>query len=84
MKKEDWTDLWPTEPGYYWAYGDFTGAFAFKPKLYFVEVKRVSNGVAHISEGMFLWPTEIALIWHEKPVELPELPSWVTKNRERS
>jgi len=82
MEKNTWTKHWPTEPGYYWFYGwcfsyDYDVRTRQKPypiKHYFVEARKVSNGVLYVTDGHFLSKAEGALgIWCV--AELPAPPS---------
>lgn len=58
-----WTTNPPTEPGSYWFYGDavagqmgvdFTDQYQCKPRLHFVRINRVSNGLIAVADGHFM------------------------------
>lgn len=68
-----WTHEWPTEPGWYWFYGDPHGIEKHFTRLYPVRVYKVSNGWAHIAEGNFMFPSEASDgVWIKMIV--PKLP----------
>ena len=71
--QNEWSDEWPTEPGTYWFYGWDWGDFNREPELHYVRVKRISNGVAHITDGNFVLKGDK---WYGKwqIADLPELP----------
>lgn len=58
-----WHDDPPTEPGYYWFYGDpwmgqmgghYAGTVGPENRLMLVEVQRVANGVVGVASGHFI------------------------------
>ena len=62
MNLSDWSNDAPTEPGRYWFYGepffgqmgrDFENNSILNPKLYYVEVQRLSNGLIGVVSGQF-------------------------------
>ncbi len=63
MKKQQWQNEWPTEPGPWWLYGWCFRKFSIKeekeePKLHLVEVRKVQNGMMYVTEGHFLYEAE--------------------------
>lgn len=69
---DEWYTAWPTEPGYYW----FAGwPFRFRdrePELHFVKVRKISNGIAFITNGRFLYQQEGAFgAWMKADVPIP-------------
>ena len=69
-----WHDEWPTKSGYYWLYGWCWKMEWDRPaRLFFVQVKEITNGVVYITNGHFIYKTEGAKgVW--LPIEPPELP----------
>ena len=69
-----WTQEWPTEPGWYWFYGqcfrNWTGEWC--PRLYYVTARRCSNGMVYTTDGHFMYEEEAQGWW--QPAVLPELP----------
>tara|TARA_R110000868_G_scaffold14070_3_gene65605 strand:- start:1320 stop:1685 length:366 start_codon:yes stop_codon:yes gene_type:complete len=60
---QKWFDDAPTEPGYYWFYGEpwmgemgghYTGKVPPENRLMLVEIKQVTNGIVGISSGQFM------------------------------
>ena len=69
----NWTSKWPTEPGYYWFYGWCFNDRDGPANLHYVEVFKIANGIARVTDGHFLYEREGGEgIW--RPVELPEIP----------
>ena len=68
----DWSEQWPTEPGFYWFYGHWPKSL--EPRLQVVQVVRDRLGEAvRVSFGAFMYPDETgAGLW--RPIELPTLP----------
>lgn len=71
----EWTKEWPTEPGWYWFYGQkFRGwNDDGDPQLYMVIVHKTRNGVACVVDGHFMYAQEGAWGWWQ-PAILPDLP----------
>ena len=68
----NWTKEWPTTPGQYWFYGR-RSSMRDKDDLFYVQVRKIQNGVTYICEGSFLFEAEGAKgVW--QPITLPELP----------
>lgn len=59
-KNNMWIGEWPTEPGWYWFYGfDFKPKFKDEvPRLHMVHAIRISNGMAYICDGHFIYKSE--------------------------
>lgn len=79
-----WSEDWPTEPGYYWFYGwcfrAWHGTRNEPPKLHFVQVRRIANGLALVTDGHFLYKAEGGEgLW--APATLPELPTQFARDR---
>lgn len=72
-----WSQLWPTEPGSYWFYGDPFGAKEVRPehvRSYFVRALQTSDSIVFICEGHFLYPQEASPgFW--TPLETPKNPT---------
>ena len=66
-----WTTVWPTQVGWYWFYGQYTGEPS--NRLTTMQVKRAANGFLYIAEGEFYWPSEFESA-HFLPLEPPALP----------
>lgn len=66
-----WNKEWPTELGFYWAYGYF---WKNKEKeVRFVKVKKISDSFSYISEGAFIYEKDKhEVIWQK--INNPELP----------
>ena len=58
MRLKMWTKQWPTEPGHYWFYGWRFRDRDHKPELNFVDVWKISNGIALVTKGHFLYKAE--------------------------
>lgn len=64
---EEWTEIWPVEPGHYWFFGWCSES------LVLVKVSRTMNSIAYVGDGCFIYRGEGALgLW--KRAELPGLP----------
>lgn len=63
-----WSKEWPTEPGFYWAYGDFSGRGIDK-QLQFVDVVDFL-GLLYSANGKTLSPKAHDLAW--TPAILPD------------
>jgi hypothetical protein len=72
----DWTEEWPTTPGWYWFWGQCFRSWKgdeWSPNLYSVVVRRCSNGLAFVTNGHFMYQEEGAEgLW--LLTVLPELP----------
>lgn len=79
----EWTNAVPKEVGWYWFYGDahgqarHVGTAYSSVRLESVQVKAISNGLAYIASGAFIYPLgqENAAkfgLWQKMVV--PELP----------
>ncbi|MHA2063251.1 MAG: hypothetical protein ACXABY_02600 [Candidatus Thorarchaeota archaeon] len=51
-----WTNEWPTNPGWYWFYGNKYGEAT--AEIGIVRVIKVSNGVAHTLDGHFMFKAD--------------------------
>ena len=85
-----WSTDAPTQPGYYWFFGDFMGGMGqdftdkatVEPRMVLVEVHKVSNGFMAVAEGRFV-PRRVfdkskrneGYVGYWAPAELPEPPS---------
>jgi hypothetical protein len=76
---KNWTPEWPTEPGYYWVFGDAFGVGTMpgetEPyrKLEQAKVRKISNGVLYIVSGQIAYPREAGpCVWLK--IDEPELP----------
>lgn len=58
-----WSEEPPTEPGFYWLYGEvsygsmgghFSGSIPPEHKLHYVEIRQISNGLSAVTEGRFM------------------------------
>lgn len=60
MGTNAWSSEWPTEPGWYWFYGNYAGerASGMKPMLRPMEARQISNGIMYIGWGTFLYKHE--------------------------
>lgn len=54
--QHEWTPDWPTEPGWYWFYGNKYGES--RVSMGTVRVDRISNGVMTVMDGHFMYPSE--------------------------
>lgn len=82
VEQASWSKDWPTESGFYWFYGWCFRAWGGKrerpPKMHFVRVRRIANGIALITDGHFLYKEEGAEgCW--TPARLPEPPTQFTQ-----
>jgi hypothetical protein len=72
MMQHIWTSEWPTEEGWYWAYGvwwDLSERLELEP----VHVWVTKHTVAYVAKGTFIYPSEEhKLLWQRIPK--PELP----------
>jgi len=74
---DDWTEEWPTEPGYYWFFG-WPGHYRGRdPKLHFVKARTIRNGMAHTTNNRFLYEDDAAGLWREATVPLPGGQRWI-------
>lgn len=54
-----WTKEWPTEPGWYWFYGQTSRQLYDRPpRMMLVKVSEIVNGVCYVTEGRFLYKAE--------------------------
>lgn len=68
-----WTEGFPIEPGYYWAYGVFWGGRTVdKPELKLIEVVK-SQSLIYICSGTFLFKGDVVGLKHSL-AHLPKLP----------
>jgi hypothetical protein len=76
MSKTEWTEEWPTEPGYYWFYGwcwrsEIRDGKA--PRFFYVRVRPCSNSMMYVTDGHFMYEEEGGYgLWSK--AQLPELP----------
>ena len=76
MSAMNWTSKWPIEPGYYWFYGWRFDDRDNPANFHYVRVHRITNGIAYITDGHFLYRGEGGGgIWQLG--DFPELPQWV-------
>jgi hypothetical protein len=68
-----WSSNIPTNPGPYWFYGDPFSTHSQMTRLYFVWVRKVSNGNMYVAEGNFM--ENYKGLWQE--IVLPEPPEKV-------
>lgn len=68
-----WMEKWPTEPGYYWFYGQQFKASTVR--LHFVNVMRVRNSLVYVCDNSIMYKPEAGFgLWMIIiPPELPEL-----------
>jgi hypothetical protein len=59
MSENLWTLTWPTKPGRYWFFGDMYGDVS-KYDYHMVMVRRISNGVLYVTEGVVMYKAERA------------------------
>lgn len=74
----DWTDEWPSEPGWYWFWGQpHYGLRSLDSELYSVRVYETSTGLAFVAEGDFMYRGGGGRgLWC--PAVLPDLPEEAT------
>lgn len=80
MDKENWTLKYPKKEGWYWSYGNwvFGGSKEKEAEwkkglhLVMVEVVKISNGLAFVGKGTFLYPRDWKAYW--KKAEVPQTP----------
>ncbi len=71
--KKQWTEEFPTEPGFYWFYGYLYG-HKFGPEFALIEVLKASNNnMAYIAHGKIVYKKDVVLP-HFQKADLPELP----------
>lgn len=70
-----WTLEWPTEPGLYLFYGDYTKVPGgeFKPQLKLCQANAVPNGVILVAGGHFLYKSEQAGAFRPFSADIPDL-----------
>ena len=74
MSKENWTAIWPKEPGEYWFYGWCFRDRSRLKKIRLVEAyKNKAGQMSYVTEGHFLYKADGAEGWWT-PAELPEPP----------
>src|SRR3989304_8275830 len=87
----NWTSTPPSEPGSYWLWGGdivgacgagYTDARKDKPKLHYVTIRKISNGLMAVADGHFIGLNRFnpskhyeGHVGYWKPVELPAPPS---------
>ena len=73
-----WTSDWPRKSGFYWFYGkcfrDRVGALDRKSEMFFVKVRKISNGFAYVTDGHFIGKEEGA-VGQWTPAEVPNPPT---------
>lgn len=85
-----WTEDPPTEPGFYWLYGEeaygsmgghYSGTIPPETRLHYVEVMEIRNGLAAVTSGRFMSLDKFnpakrreGHIGVWQPVQLPALP----------
>ena len=62
-----WTTNIPTEPGWYWFYGN-----QFKSTKLELKIVRVWNNGPVVCEGAFMYEQELGPVRWFKPLEVPE------------
>jgi hypothetical protein len=76
-----WSYDWPTEPGWYWFYGWCFRSRGYPAKMHLVRVRKIANGVAHVTDGHFLWRGEGAYgMWTEAVLPDPPEDGWLQEN----
>jgi hypothetical protein len=81
-----WQDTFPQEEGYYWFYGwrfdrinRITGkpntGKPDKPRLHLVDVRKASNSFMYVTDGNFMYESEISSGGKWLKATLPELPN---------
>ena len=75
MDKVMWTNEWPTEPGYYWFYGQlFRDRSNSADEFHFIRVYETANGrIVCVTGGYLLSRESGAGVWC--PVGFPDLPA---------
>ena len=72
MNKE-WSNDWPKEEGWYWAYGNWSSSQAHHPsELHPVQVQKISNGFMYVASGNFVYKSDFKAVF--MPMDLPALP----------
>jgi hypothetical protein len=68
-----WTEVWPTEPGWWWYYGTWTRN-DFDARLSAVKIRKgAGDAVFYVADGANLWRSEGAFgVW--LPLVPPEIP----------
>lgn len=77
MSADGWTTEWPTEPGWYWAYGDPWPLKTLREcdvRLGMVKVRRIATGVMRVWDGAFLYEQSAAPGMRFMRAEPPEPP----------
>jgi len=73
MSKNNWSNVWPTETGFYWFYGILYKGSEGLYQLYFAKVRKTLKSVVYIIDGHFVYECEGAKgVWTLIPT--PELP----------
>ena len=68
-----WSKEWPTEPGWYWFYGDPFNKAKHWIRLNTVKIVQTSKSIALICNGNFMYKQEASDgFW--TPIIIPELP----------
>ena len=66
----NWKKGFPTKEGFYWFYGYRWGKISMgenqKPKYYFVDVGKTSNGFMYIADGNFMFESETEEAYFQK------------------
>jgi len=70
----EWTDEWPKEEGWYWAYGGYDSEKRpmTEPKLNPMQAIKISNGISHVVGSGFVYPHEYKAVF--MPMVVPEIP----------
>ncbi len=75
MSEDDWTEVWPVEPGHYWFFGWCSGMLRCDhgPEIVLVKVSKAVNAFVYVGNGHFIYKGEGAVgLWKE--AVLPEPP----------
>jgi len=60
---KQWTNEFPTKPGWYWFYGYRWGRISCgheeKPELMTVKVSTIKNGFLYVADGQFMFESEV-------------------------
>jgi hypothetical protein len=74
MMAEEWTEEWPKEPGWYWAYGGYDSERRpmTEPKLNPMQAIKASNGISYVVGSGFVYPHDYKAVFTTMVV--PSLP----------
>jgi len=81
-KQHQWSQKRPTEPGWYWYYGDaFAGGANFDPdpELAVAQVWKIANGFAYLVNHNFIDERKELPGWW-LPLDTPDLPDVITQS----